>query len=139
MVLSWHAHLPGAPELRAAHDEHPVVPVDVVAVEAHRLSDPHAGHRQQPDAGSRTWPPAAAGVSVRAAAISAAMSVSEYRYGGAGGAGRGEQASGRDLGRGVERVQVAGRSRGPRSAGAASQIGLAFCGQGRPGQRPVRR
>ena len=41
--------LPGAPELRAPHGEHPLGPVDVVAVEAHRLPDAHARDREQAD------------------------------------------------------------------------------------------
>ena len=43
--------LPGAPELRAPDHQHPLAPVDVVAVEAHRLPDAHAGDREQPEEG----------------------------------------------------------------------------------------
>ena len=36
-------------ELRAADHDQPLGPVDVVVVEAHRFTDPHTGHRQQPE------------------------------------------------------------------------------------------
>lgn len=41
-------HLPRLAELRAAHHQHAIGDVDVIAVQAQRLADPQAGGREQP-------------------------------------------------------------------------------------------
>ena len=76
-------YFPPPAELRAADHDQPLGPVDVVAVEAHRFTDPHTGHRQQPEKCLEVAD-LSGGVSLRAAPISAAISVSEYRYGAPG-------------------------------------------------------
>lgn len=42
-------HEPGLAELRLADPQHPLGGVQITAVQAQRLADPHAGRREQPD------------------------------------------------------------------------------------------
>ncbi len=44
-------HLAGLAELRAPHDEDPLVEVDVVPVQPQGLADPHSRRVEQPDEG----------------------------------------------------------------------------------------
>ena len=127
---------PGAVELRVADRNDPGLQVDVVAVEADRLADPHAAGSEQPKqrlVGRRPNSRAQRSGALQQTTDVALRPQERRRPVPAGG----EHARRRDLRRRVERPQVAGKPASDGRQALRPVVGLGMCWQPCPGDREL--
>ena len=112
--------MPALAELGVPHGEHPLVPVDVVTIEAQRFANSHARGAQKTDQGLIGGGPQRRGQPSSCVHQRGDVSVGvQIRHGPAFGSG--EQPSWRDFGVRVERLEMAGEA--PHRAQPVAQIG----------------